>query len=1641
MNNKDYIRAQILNNNSNINSVTPSNGSIQFSLNKKGGNDFKNNTTPINQDTLLIKDNTLTIGSNSIRNDSNNKNGLRINNRRYQLNTSGIKSKFQTNKRSNITNQKITDNTTEKFMSSNIGFNVTKNINNLTKVPQDGYNAVKIKKKSYPFELYFHDNRSSKEPFLIDISQLPGAKEGDLAELKTYHSNLLSNQPSSTSVSGNFKPRKMHHKVEDKKLYFIVKDFNNNGTATNERKNSVHGINIKSNNSINNTTVTGNNSISLNRRTNNPAVSIATGELQKKLDLPIKSRVWIKLKNKETTQADLIELNVKDCLVNRGDMWLISNSMVDTCVYSGQKLTFIDSLRLAATGIYKNGKKILSGYVGDKTKIIIRSESAKFTFIIQITEEMWHFEQNGEIVFHQVVNSLFPMIFKKWKKIDTHHSITIILSANVDLSNTDFRSLKPGERQKNSKDYYRIVADQVSIAHWDKIMETLRIEFMRFSKDLLNVVKPDGTSKIQGRLSQTVKTNILESVNLASCLLLDPFRQIDLRHTTTHLIIISPGTGLFDVDYDLLQLTSKKLLSLEFTMDIICLTQPPLHIVPLFRYLDYSGELHHCIPIWLSISFWSEVLKKYGKWHPRCKIYDIQMMGVTENELKEEITISPLVPFSSVKSLNEFIHQYEKNVFTDHLCLDKKNRNTSFSSDFLETFNNTHRIKEATTNGGCNFLWREPKSSAPVLNEVDTSQIFADIHTVNEAQYEDTDTRLKPKISKDCPSLATDSLKSAYKNQSYMTSLTHKVASKILPEFFYPTNTTKNLPEKLIKGTDNLSLNVHKDSLGEYDNNRESLKKNFSSFSGRSLLHDAESVAESGASRSNSLIQDKLTVTKNQKRVRKITENDTCIEIDNASIPFDEELAVSLIPARWKDVYPKFVPKSYSKWKSFSTPADLPVTTSLMPTTSEFEELYELRNHSVTLNPDQEILTPTPLELLKKMIYVRILCGFQVCKGIKTLKIEALQDLANPNVSAVLNDDDYIGKKFYLLLEDEIHRLCCDDTGVINIQRYIRKKTLNTLDRLGSYTSMIKTRYENSYRAISIDPINSKREKMNWNQVDQILAGYEDSVLDKNKKMFRSKFVILPASVPANTFGISSNAKNEKLTEEELRLEGLTKLIAAIHRSRLRSDEERKNKNLRKEEILPEIYFYTGPLFQFISGQAELFKNNMKDLIVYDDSDSFNKNTSIDVISYELQHGKDHLTMVNRIWHWKKHKNCFVGSALVNWLLEHFTDIETREEAVLYGQELMNKGLFVHVLDRHGFLDGHYFYQISPSFVCDARDDTITTATTTTNTTTTTANNNNNNNADSPLTLSQHSLTRNRDRSISMKSVNSSKFTAALNIMTSIKSPRYHNSDETILSPDINEDIITPEPKPNIVLSSSVYLDLDPSGQSSKKEICTVHFDRVHNPEHCYHIRLEWLTVSPKLIDNLINSWSRLCERYGLKLVEIPWIELCAIPSQNPFHSFVDIKLALNPWFDEHFNKDAILSENKFYYHIYLLGISGFLLDNRASAFFHDNAPYEIMYSWGKPQFRLAQYVHNTGAYIAEIRENGDLFLAPNNIHLSRVNVNNSIGNFQGSTSSAKYFIDSQKIMLDFKKTCLNYDKLLQIFTDAKKQLANQQEL
>ena len=79
--------------------------------------------------------------------------------------------------------------------------------------------------------------------------------------------------------------------------------------------------------------------------------------------------------------------------------------------------------------------------------------------------------------------------------------------------------------------------------------------------------------------------------------------------------------------------------------------------------------------------------------------------------------------------------------------------------------------------------------------------------------------------------------------------------------------------------------------------------------------------------------------------------------------------------------------------------------------------------------------------------------------------------------------------------------------------------------------------------------------------------------------------------------------------------------------------------------------------------------------------------------------GERGIRIMNRRWHLKLYRKCFIGSELTTWLLQNFKDINTRDEAVMLGDDLHQAGLFKHIERSQQFKDGNFFYQIADKYL------------------------------------------------------------------------------------------------------------------------------------------------------------------------------------------------------------------------------------------------------------------------------------------------------------------------------------------------------
>lgn len=103
-------------------------------------------------------------------------------------------------------------------------------------------------------------------------------------------------------------------------------------------------------------------------------------------------------------EADYIELRFSQYL-GRADMWRLGMSLEGMSVHVGEKLSFVGgAVRCEIVEVWRGAHKYASGMVTAKTKTIYRSRSAQVYLFIQLSQETWEFDEDGERYYEKIVH-------------------------------------------------------------------------------------------------------------------------------------------------------------------------------------------------------------------------------------------------------------------------------------------------------------------------------------------------------------------------------------------------------------------------------------------------------------------------------------------------------------------------------------------------------------------------------------------------------------------------------------------------------------------------------------------------------------------------------------------------------------------------------------------------------------------------------------------------------------------------------------------------------------------------------------------------------------------------------------------------------------------------------------------------------------------------------------------------------------------------------------------------------------------------------------------------------------------------------------------------------------------------------------
>lgn len=163
-----------------------------------------------------------------------------------------------------------------------------------------------------------------------------------------------------------------------------------------------------------------------------------------------------------------VELSFRDQYASRAGMWRFRRGLDGACLHVGQAASAaglrmhvreigaraVDTMPQAAeagdgvTGTTKPGAasssssaqppaasststgpvlQCISGFVTSKTRFTFRSRSSRMVLLIQMSREMWNFDNDGTTRFEKLVNRFLATLFAKWATAACSHSLSIIV--------------------------------------------------------------------------------------------------------------------------------------------------------------------------------------------------------------------------------------------------------------------------------------------------------------------------------------------------------------------------------------------------------------------------------------------------------------------------------------------------------------------------------------------------------------------------------------------------------------------------------------------------------------------------------------------------------------------------------------------------------------------------------------------------------------------------------------------------------------------------------------------------------------------------------------------------------------------------------------------------------------------------------------------------------------------------------------------------------------------------------------------------------------------------------------------------------------------------------------------------------------
>ncbi|KJX92521.1 vacuolar membrane-associated protein IML1 [Zymoseptoria brevis] len=1286
------------------------------------------------------------------------------------------------------------------------------------------------------------------------------------------------------------------------------------------------------------------------------------------------------------------ELMFRDQYLSRADMWHLLGRVQDTVLYRGQVLNYLGNATAEVKHIYISGNEVESGFCSHpQTKAIFRSASARYTMLVEISQEMLSSWNNGELMYERLLNGFLPDLFSRWKTLKVRHQVSVILFGRSKVANGNGKhdSYESG----HGEDFFHVLVSEIVSSNWPLIIRKLKQAF--------------NDRTLSRAVSLAAESNMLEAIHLTALDFSDDQTDTHLMSTGTSIIAVTAGTGLFDADHTLLKQTTDLLIGNSIGVDIVALSPRPLTPVPLFKY-DHNGTTEYGLPHWVDISFWK------GPYDT-----DISTWTIPETEEPVDDIALPFLKDSSSSALDiSSLDAQDNQVFRNEAnSLPKDSLRSVMFSVPEDSVGSADTMRGPLKNDE-QYKTHLPRDVVPVDIPNAKSSVAGPNEPLNRAKRQILP--LHPLLQSGRKiSVGPKGLAPSRAVASTTVSSEHALHERdftIGPSL--PINDASNgsgiakaIRASLARKPSYASLASHQISdPGDNSSSRPIDIQPISSHENTDLASIVEQQI-AGTMVGGALEGDvSLSATPkagNEMRDRRkrgsINESldmlSPWVMLLNPCNPRKDNMRLDSQYRKWQHVFPRPVTPGSFKWASMCSPAALPLTAEYKPSASELKAHYRAVVRRHVISNSSGLRHETARNLIERLIDVRLIRGFQIVAIRNSGGDQTFQSTDRPILMA-------LGRRYH-----ELQRFSDFEVQIV---QYEPKAGIGSEDGDAQHYT---THYKPKMRMLTGVALKSEvtyhsdPPLSDWSALDEHILGL--APLPNIKASFKVRLVLVPNDQARHDQLAATRLGG--LSDDERRIEGIQRLTQTWQRQKYVTAEDQQHHvsltKVRTEAHPAErdpnplaIEYHTKDPSIVVNAHGPILSSQLDDgevntPLFADSEKHHSSNFDLSKLIKQMQELPPYgVEMRDRRWLTLTHIKCFRGDEMTTWLLGAFKDLKLRDDAVAVGNELMSRGVFAHVRQKHKFRDGHYFYQISGAYRTTEYPDT-------------------------------HSL-------FSKAPWRS----APAPIGEGISSPNIRpvsgiSGDSGSTASSRGTPVTGPVDAKEIMLSQVMQYNVDPQKKSDHLQIVDLHYDRIHNPENCYHIQLEWLGTSTKLVRDAISRWSGAVESYGLRLVQVPLEEASKFREHHPFDQPQPISLAITP--PDKFLATPLIEpttftprivEDRHWYHKALLRKRDFVLDFEAASAF--SSALHVRHSWGTPNFAHTQFVHKSGLVLAQVLsdDTGDFLLLPNRLASSRLT---------GSSANTKQTPENaetvESIVKGFKTFCHDEEALRSFYSEADK--------